>query len=479
MANVNKKNKRMISDIISAFENNFRDKCCEVCANHTEFIKDEDSAIATLYFNNFDMELEYILESEERSEISWITPVLDFSKKAGKELRCSVYDIIHLVDEENFDCFFFCNIENPERMNKCFACLWKSLEKIIPLIDEFASVDENIKVIDEEFYNNTRLAIGTGIVYAYCLQLKEESVLDQYNTEDIIKDVYSAYMQSTLATERYNDFINGNWEKAYEGYNGLPSLRHESRICKYLETHRDNPRKLIDDGCESLNDGMKEQKTAKGFVAFIFSWAVLFVPFVLLCLSIYYGITTLIFGNMLYSTSLEWYNSIYSMIPATILSLVTAIVARENIFRKLFRGKKDKNHDYNYIFMTERKTFKQAVTVFLVYIITILFVFLSANTGVSFGKNTIADHTDYLSTSGTTYSYSDIEGLYVFTDRDDSKCYGIVMNDKECIVLTKFASISDVEENILPIIYSHGFELRQGEPSYTMVGDFIGIYEDI
>ena len=104
----------MINEIINVFERKFNKFADSTEAFTTRFIRDEDSAIGTLCFNRFNVEFEYCLECGASVEKSGLNIIVDFTKRSEFPIKCMIYDIIGLFDNDNFACWFYCFIENEQ-----------------------------------------------------------------------------------------------------------------------------------------------------------------------------------------------------------------------------------------------------------------------------------------------------------------------------------------------------------------------------
>ena len=71
----------MITDIIDVFERKFNTFADTANAFTSRFIRDEDSAIGTLCYRNFNVEFEYCLEYRGAIEKSGLNIIVDFSKR--------------------------------------------------------------------------------------------------------------------------------------------------------------------------------------------------------------------------------------------------------------------------------------------------------------------------------------------------------------------------------------------------------------
>ena len=71
-----------------------------------------------------------------------------------------MYDIIGLLDKNNFNCWFYCFIENEERMELCFDKLSTDFEEVLPKLRDFAGSVDNLKKLEEIIKKNIKTTVG-------------------------------------------------------------------------------------------------------------------------------------------------------------------------------------------------------------------------------------------------------------------------------------------------------------------------------
>lgn len=450
---------KMIENLINVFEQKFNTFADTTDAFTSRFVRDEDSAIGTLCYRNFNVEFEYCLECGGIIEKSGINIIVDFSKRTELPLKCMMYDIIGLLDKDNFNCWFYCFIESEKRMELCFDKLSSDFANVFPKLNEFADYADNLKKLEEVLQKNISATVGIASFDDIKIELEDNDEVSIDDVYDYLFNLYFGYEMSSFATNEYCHFLSGNYKKALKKYQKKKNkLLYEDAICDYIK-RCDKPEPLLSEEYECLKDGLKEY-SSNGFLPFAASCGVLIIPFFALCVALYFAIAFVMYHSSIYSTSLELYNSMACFLPAFLGSILGSYVFRERIYRMIFKKKYKRMMEYDAIFNTEKTEKKMNIFMYLVYILALFFVFMSANFGVSLSDTGLQVNKTTFDIRGDFYQYNEIIGA----ERDD---YNIKLYfyDGESIDLFEFADISDVEENILPVLEQNGVEITEAENS--------------
>lgn len=443
----------MVNGIIDCFERKFNKFADTTDAFTYRFVRDEDSAIGTLCFNSFNVEFEYCLECGGIVEKSGLNIILDFSKRASAPLKCTMYDIIHLVDKNNFNCWFYCFIENESRMELCFDKLSSDFAEVFPKIREFANSPVRISQIENILAKNINATVGINIE-------QELSDVTQDDFENIIEDTYDylygmyfGYQQSSFATDEYRDFLAGNHKKALKRYEKKKKcLQYEEDIIEFMK-NCDEPVPIISEEYECLKDGLKEYTSSRGFLPFFASWWILVIPYSALFVLLYFALSLIMHGSAVYATQLEPYNFMSAILPALVCSIASSYFLQDKICAKFFKKTYSRQKDYDAIFNGAKTRRRIGVFIYLVYILAVVATFLFANMGFSLSETGIRVNEDILDINGRCYTYNEIESV---EHGDDIT---VNFDDGYSVGLYQFADEADIEENILPILEANGVKI--------------------
>ena len=443
----------MVKDIIDVFEKKFNIYAEKAESFTSRFVCDDDSAIGTLCYKNFNIEFEYCLECGGTVEKSGLNIIIDFSKRTKFPLKCMVYDIIGLIDKDNFNCWFYCYIENAKRMESCFDRLSSDFSQILPKLMEFANSSENLKNLEEVLQKNIKAVVGVediSEVGDWVEGLEEVTPNDAF---DYLYSLYFGSQQCAFASNEYRDFLSGDYKKALRRYEKKKTkLIYEEAITKHLKECTDNSA-IITKDLECLKDGLKEYNGTNGFVPFMVSCGILLIPLFLVCALLYFAISLILYRNVLYTTALEPYNTLSCIIAAFVGSVIGGYFAREPIYRKFFKKKYKKMLDYDCIFNTESTKKKMRVFLYLIYVLVIIFVFLSSNNAVSVSDTGIKVNETIFDISGEFYSYDEIQ----YTEHTSDNIT-IHFNNGESLEMYKYATVKNTEENVIPVLELYGIE---------------------
>lgn len=443
----------MINDIINTFETKFNKFADTTDAFTSRFIRDNDSAVGTLCFNDFNVEFEYCLECGGMVEKSGLNIILDFSKRLDIPLRCMMYDIVGFIDKNNFSCWFYCFIENSDRMELCFEKLSRDFQKIFPAMRKFISSDSSMKKVEEVVRKNIKATVGIDIVSEWQTEFTDDDDINLDDAYNYLFNLYFGFEQCAFSSHEYRDFLEGDWKKALRCYEKKKNrLVYEDAIACYIKSGV-KPEPVLTEEYECLKDGLKESSGASGFWPFMGAWGMMIVPFLAVCIGIYYAIGCIVYSSAIYATSLEFYNVLYCLIPALICSMVAGYFMREKIYRKFFRKKFRKMMDYDAIFNTEKSTKRVRVLLYLIYIIALVLVFLCVNNGIAFSNNGIRDKSGFFTIVGTYHSYEDVTDI-LCTKSEAGKEYKIYYDDGTTTDVSRYAATQQIEEKIIPILES-------------------------
>lgn len=448
----------MVNEIINVFERKFNKFADDTEAFTTRFIRDEDSAIGTLCFNRFNVEFEYCLECGATVEKSGLNIIVDFTKRCEFPLKCMMYDIIGLFDSDNFACWFYCFIENEERMELCFDKLSKDFSKVYPKLKAFTNDENSVDKIRAVLRKNVLSTTGIDFETDINSELENGESINVDEVYDYLFSLYFGFEQSAFASDEYRDFLSGDYKKALKKYEKKKKrLVYEDKLLEYIE-NCDQPKPILSEEYECLKDGLKEYHGTNGFVPYIASCGMLLIPFLAVCVGMYYAISGILYHSALYSSALEPYNALCCLIPAMCCSFAAGYFMQERIYRKFFKSKYQKMKDYDAIFNSEKSKKRVRIILYLFYLLALIFVFLNANNGIAVYESGINVNSHYFDVTGNFYSYSDIVCLDAEFDENNSE-YELYLDDTQIINIGMYADCNDIENKIIPILESNQVEI--------------------
>ncbi len=443
----------MITNIIKAFERKFNKFAESTDAFTSRFICDEDSAIGTLCFRNFNVEFEYTLECGGIVEKSGLNIILDFSKRTKIPLRCMMYDIIALIDKDNFNCWFYCFIENEERMELCFDKLSGDFAEVLPKIKKFTNSTDNIAKLRTVVDKNIKTATGINFQKDFVIDLDMENHVNPDEAYDYFYNLFFGFQQCAFASNAYRDFLAGDFKKALRKYEKKKNrLIYEDRLIEYMRSETE-PSPVFSKEYECLKDGLKEYSGSSGFIPFFISWWILLIPCFAFFSIIYFSICHIMYHSAIYATQFELYNVLNCLMSAFLCSIASGYFLQDRIYKKLFRKKYERKKDYDDIFNNEKSTKRIKILIYLVYILSLVTIFLFANMGLSFDERGVRLNESIVDISGSYYTYNEIESL-----KHEDDFYVIYFDDGKRLELVNYIHDDDIREKLVTILDESGIE---------------------
>ena len=450
----------MINDIITVFERKFNKFADTTEAFTARFIRDEDSAIGTLCFNRFNVEFEYCLECGASVEKSGLNIIVDFTKRSEFPIKCMMYDIIGLFDNDNFACWFYCFIENEQRMELCFDRLAKDFEEVYPKMKEFTSSDDNMGKIREVLRKNVLNTVGIDFETDINSELENGESINVDEVYEYLFSLYFGFEQTAFSSYEYSEFLAGNYKKVIRKYEKKKKrLAYEDRLLEYMK-NCDNPEPILSKEYECLKDGLNEYQGTNGFVPFFASCGLLLIPFLAVCVVMYFAISGILYRSAIYASALEPYNACCCLLPALLCSLTAAYFMDGSVYCKFFKNNKkfQKKLDYDAIFNSEKSKKRMSVILYIFYLVALIFVFLSANTGIAVYESGVNVNTNYFDINGDFYGYNDIYCLDIEPDGIEKKYY-LCIDGTDSVDISQYTDYDVIENKIIPILENRQVEI--------------------
>lgn len=419
---------------------------------------------ARLYFHCFNLDFVYIPGSgsiEPRSILEcriWLD-------KNEKYMHFSLYDLMFLIDQSNFKCYFFPFIENPEKMNRCFDVLTGDLSMYIPKIAEIAVNKELSELAYKAFRNDIQTLFDKNMFNP------EDDPKEEDTAEFIFENSISRYykwLRLRFSSKCYADFLDGNYTKSIKKYEKYKNrLSYEDRLLSFMKSLPSSQKyEAVPSGLNTLKDGLRVQTGASELPALFASWLLLALLLLPVYIGIYYLFLFISSGKAEYSTGFAFYNAMYALLPVMITAIVLSYFARKRIYRLFFRKKLQKMLDYDAIMNTKRDSRFMSRFAYIMLIGGFIFIALAAHTDIAFYPYEVVDNSAFFSLRGNSYPINQInsvwhvEGRYnALGDWLDYPSYILLMNDGTKLDLYEKIEFTDAEKHILPILKKYGLDI--------------------
>ncbi len=462
------------NSIISTFCSKSRDFAASQGAITSEFFplykgKDRLKEItARVYFNSFILDFVYSISSFGSVGPKSILDCRIWLEKNEEHLCFSLYDLMFLIDQNNFKCYFFPFIETPKKMTRCFEALAEDLRLFIPRITEIAQNEEQSQLA----YNVLKTDIET--VFDKNM-FKPDNDLDQDTADYVFAtslNRYYEWVKLRLASKCYAEFLDGNYVKSIQRCEKYKTrLAYEDRLLAFMKSLPEGGKyDAVAPDLNTLRDGLKIQTGASELPAFFAAWFLLALPLTLIFLGLYYLFLFISSGNAEYSTGLALYNALYVFLPAIITAIALSYFIRRRIYKFIYRKKLQKMLDYDAIMNTQSESKFMKGFAYIILIGSLIFTPLLAHTDIAFYTYEFVDNSAFFSLKGDSYSYDQIESVWriegsynALGDWVDYPFYVFLMKDGTIMDQLELMEYSDIEKNLLPILQKRGLTIHKAK----------------
>jgi len=462
--------------IINAFITSFEAFAAEQDCIHHEVLnvyrskqdkQELHEVIGRLYYHQFDLDFVYSLKTCLLGPKSVLSVRIWLSKNE-MALPCTLYDLLSLLEKDNFKCYIYPYIPNADLMNECFKTIAEDVKCFIPGIADIAASKDLV----EQVYGSIKADIAA--VWNSKLFEPQDSIAPEV-AEAILNyniELYNDWLMLRYATGGYLAFLNGKYKKAIKSFSRYKKrLAYEERLLAFLKSLKEGEcYDAVPHGLNTLREGLKAQINAGELPAILLTWLfttpVLLVPY----LALYYTCLYIFSGKFLYNTGFELYNALFVFLPAFLTAICWSYFMRKKVYALLFRKSAKRKQEYDSILNSgSEDRFMRGFTRFIVSL-CLIFTVLLANTNISFKHNGIVDRSSFFSLRGRYYPYSKVNSLWCIEGRYngfgewlDAPSYVIVFENEKKLDLYQYIEYSDMERHILPILTQKGFEVQKAE----------------
>lgn len=410
---------------------------------------------AALEFENFILKMEYKVHTSMLLPTSILEMRILF--KGGKfPVEYSIYDLLNIIDETNFNCYTIPYIASKETMEKALNYLFEAFVKYKDRIDELFHNDTEFKNLEENVHEQIDKMMGGNLF---------KSINPEYIAHML--EVYYILDAARFTTDIYaNGVLMGKYKQAIKAYNRAKykATLYEERLKAYLLTLKE-PANLLPEELETIKLVKKYQKVGLKQSALIGLSLLVLTP----VWSVIYGLIYMFTHSYISKGSIYTSNSEWPIV--ILLGFVTTIIniffARNVIAKWTY---KEKFEEYKMFDMLKNspKTNNFMTKVFqFVIAACIAFSMLAANTYIAFTDKNIVLKEDYFNLKGKEMPYEKVHSIYKTEKVADeiigeieNENYVIVLKDNTKIELYWFLTNEEVEVNVLPLFKERGIELK-------------------
>ena len=355
----------------------------------------KNGVVARYNFGEFFMDVYYIenIKGGGVQQVIWLSFFFD----REPSITFSVYDILSVIDPENFNCYTYSFVDSNELIKKCFEELTPLLQKLIPELSKVAEngVEKN-KLIENQ-KQKINAYFGDNVIEAnHLLKDSADKILSMmfYN---FFQYQINLYILGSPAL-----FFKGKEEKALKSlkkskYRSL----YEDNLLIYLENGGKAPALSQTAADASSEKGTARQGTdAKGSLKILLYTLLLIIPFSAIMIGLFFALTSLTVTDSLFIYGIK-----ENLIFLPFFSTLPAVAVALNIFFK----KKEKNKDVHIPALPPKaKTVLKYFTI-LAESIAIITLFSCVNSTLVLRDNDFLYSTEDFPLSRTSCQYSSID----------------------------------------------------------------------
>lgn len=320
-------------------------------------------------------------------------------------------DVMNEIDENDFSRYIFSYLYDEEQVRRAIDCLCTKVQNRLEAVAALFADDARYERLRQQKKEDINELFGRDAF----LQAEE---LGDGGKSFLMRayDIYYNSVVSRFSSYGYARLIAGDKIQAKKRYS---MFHHLTPYEKKLRDKLDDESFTVPDEPDCLVDGI-EAESALSMLAPLF---VLCLISMTVQVPIFYGLYMLIaflLGNgALYSTAYEFYNAVYVLLPAAVVSCIFVLSRREYLPYFCLPDKRRLILRYSNILFTKRKPIARWLVITLVAL-SVFFTMLIANNGARFYGDRVLINPTLTSLRPVEYRYSEIEktdgGQITFSD---------------------------------------------------------------
>lgn len=379
----------------------------------------------------------------------------------SKIIAFSIYDLMYLLDENDFSCYLFSYIESPEKLASCFKILADLLDRHKNRILEISKDP----VLIQKAYNELKASIGNA------LQINIDSILSSEHGEDIFKIHYGFYYTNFIqrfSSSSYNDFLEGNYEKAIKAYSyKVGRTAYEERLLEHM-LKCDPP--FPKDENNTLRDASRIIGKYSSFISLAVCSLIMTLVFSIPLILFYYLIVKVGYNDCLYTSASDIFNLMVISSPAMLLGIASSNMILRTCSFYVPRKDRQLKRAYDRIVNSESDVKKLKILFNIVFAISIIMLLLLSKLGIAFYDDGFTVKSTLFEVNSEYYGYDEIEAFYILDGYNDEK--GQFIEYKDALIKTKkgeeiiFSYLGDyeaAESKILPILEKNNVKIEKAK----------------
>ena len=407
-------------------------------------------------YEKFDLEYTYSARSMLVPGTVSIFDIRVIFDRQRPEIKYSLYDIMYMMDPENFRCYHFAFIETPERMRAVFASIERDLEIFVSRLDIIASQKPALLDLEEKFKD------GVNSFFGYDIFTSEDEEAPGHDLYLSALEHYYSLSDSFYEAKPYAQFLSGQYKKAYAGMSKYrKKTYYQVRLTSFVSVPPEKKYDAVAEGCDTVGEAVKT--TGHQNLRVILGALILFIPLLGLHVGAHFLYAKILFSRAVWSTAYTL-SAAFGTAPFVLPFAVALSYIFSRFTIKLFSKKK--RAYLNNLENISPPFSRSGCARFIIFILLTALIILSllnVNSYTAFYEDGFRFKVSVTDISGSYYSYSDIrEFVKLKGEYDDNGNYNeyvsyvIVMKNGTQIYLQYEVPREAVEEKIVPILESKG-----------------------
>ncbi len=406
-------------------------------------------------YEKYDIEYTYFVRSPLVSSIVSIFDVRVIFDRRRPEIKYSLYDVMYIMDPDNFRCYHFSFIETPERMKKIFASIESDLRVFLARLAIIASQKTALDDLEDKFKD------GVNSFFGYDIFTSEDDSAPGHDLYISALEHYYALSDSFYESKAYALFLAGKYKKAYAGMcKYRKKTYYQVRLSSFISVDREKY-DAVAEGCNSVYDAAEINKYQN--LRIILGALILFIPLLFLHVGAHFLYAKLIFSGALWSTAFTLPAAFGSAPFVFPFSVALSYIFNRFTIKLVSKKKRAYLKNLESVAAPFSRSGCARVLIFILLTFLILTSLLNVNSFTAFFEDGFRYKTSLTDISGVYYSYSDISELVLVKGRYDQfgkyeefPSYVIIMKSGVAIDLIYEVTDEDAEKRLVLLLRDKG-----------------------
>lgn len=405
----------------------------------------------TASYENYDIEYTYTVSLLNAYSLFGFRIIF---RKSVPYVKFSPYDLMYIVDEDDYRCYYYSFIENPGRMRAVVDGVAPLIEELFPKLDRLAHNRAALDNVCDKFTDGVNAFYGRSI---FRLPESEDdrniSVLQSYYDSD----------NYFYASKPYGQFLIGDYNRSYNGirkqrYKSYYQIRLMSFMASLDERYEAVPRDI-----NTTGDAVSADRTQN--LRFFASALIMYFPCMLFFAALHYLTAALIYRGALWANAYLFLNVIPYISAAVIPAFALSVYARRLTLLPFGKERRRYLSDLDSICL-RRGMGCVGFLAALVTMFAVLFIIENANSYAAFYEDGVRLPSESVFSSDN-YAYADVEKLICAEGVYDingnfvkSERYYLALGSGKKYALSDEAPAETIRNRIIPILEKAGVPVK-------------------